>query len=233
MADPTVTAPAPDPKLALRWLAVAVFAGGLVLAGWQVARDRTPSVRHPSVVSTAWVSFALWAGAVGLMIPATAAEWRPGVTRYRVARWAWVLGAAMFLVHFLVAFHFAHRWRHANAFEHVNVTAGFGPGIFVSYTFTALWLADAVWWVLAPAGYAGRSRWVGWAVHAFMAFITFNGTVVYVHGWIRWMAVGVFVALGAALVWRRVRVWAVTGRPPAGTRPREGSGSGGRRGRHQ
>lgn len=208
MADATATTTTTDPKLALRWLAVAVFAGGLMLAAWQVARDQTPNVRHPSVVSTAWVSFALWAGAVGLMIPATAAEWRPGASRYRVARWVWVLGAVMFLVHFLVAFHFAHRWRHANAFQHVSDTAGFGPGIFVSYLFTAVWLADAVGWLFVPVGYASRPRWLGWVVHAFMAFITFNGTVVYVHGWIRWMAVAVFVMLGVALVWRWVRrIW--------------------------
>lgn len=205
MADPTVTRPATDPKLALRWLAVAVFVGGLFVAGWQITRDPTPNVRHPSVISTAWVSFALWAGAVGLMIPAKAAEWRPGATRYRVARWAWVLGAVMFLVHFLVAYHFAHRWMHNNAYLHVSDTAGFGPGIFVSYLFTALWLADAAWWWLAPVGYASRPRWLGWTVHTFMAFITFNGTVVYVHGWIRWMAAGVFIALGAALAWRWVR----------------------------
>ncbi len=205
MTDASATTPAADPKLHLRWLAVAVFAFGVLTAGWQIWRDRTPDVRHPAILSTAWVSFALWAGAVGLMIPATAGEWRARATRFRVARWSWALGAAMFLVHFVIAFHFAHRWRHANAFEHVTQTAVFGPGIFVSYLFTLVWLTDAAWWVLWPTGYSVRPKWAGWAVHGFMAFITFNGTVVYVHGWIRWMAAGVFVALGAALVWRWVK----------------------------
>ena len=208
MPAPPLTAPTTDPKLRLRWLAVMVFFGGFFLAYVQITTDQRPSVRHPAILSTAWVSFALWAGAVGLMIPASVAEWRAGATRFRVARWSWVLGAAMFVVHFLMAFHFAHRWRHENAFQHVTETAGFGPGIFVSYLFTLLWAADAIWWVVLPARYAVRPRWVGWAVHGFMAFITFNGTVVYVNGWIRWMAAGVFAALGVALVvrwWRLAR----------------------------
>jgi len=205
MTSPSATTPAADPKLHLRWLAVVVFLGGLLLAGWQIARDSTPDVRHPAILTTAWVSFGLWAGAVGLMIPATTAEWHARATRFRVAGWSWGLGAAMFLIHFLVAFHFAHQWQHANAFHHVTETAGFGPGIFVSYFFTAVWLADAVWWVVLPARYATRPRWMGWAMHGFIAFITFNGTVVYVPGWIRWMAAGVFVTLGVALVWNWVK----------------------------
>lgn len=205
MPDASGTNPATDAKLLLRWLAVAVFAAGLVLTAGQIARDHTPNIRHPAILSSAWVSFALWAGAVGLMIQAKEGEWRAGATRFRVARWSWALGAVMFAIHFLVAFHFAHRWQHANAVRHVSETAGFGPGIFVSYLFTLFWAADAVWWVLSPTGYAMRSRWVGWAVHVFMAFITFNGTVVYVSGWIRWMAAAVFLALGVALLARWVK----------------------------
>lgn len=205
MTSPSASTLTADPQLHFRWLAVSVFLGGLMWAGWQIWRDGTPDVRHPAVLSTAWVSFALWAGAVGLMIPTKAAEWVVRGTRFRVARWSWVLGAVMFLVHFLVAFDFAHDWRHANAFRHVTETAGFGPGIFVSYFFTMLWLADAVWWVVWPGRYARRSPWLGWAVHGFMGFITFNGTVVYVPGWIRWMAAGVFAVLVSALVWQWVR----------------------------
>lgn len=208
--------PPTDPKLLLRWLAVAVFAAGLVMAVWQIQRDPTPDVRHPAILNTAWVSFALWAGAVGLMIPATAAEWHVGGTRFRLARWSWVLGAAMFVVHFVVAFQFAHRWQHANAFEHVTKTAGFGPGIFVSYLFTAVWAADAGWWLLGPASYVNRPRWLGWTLHLFMAFITFNGTVVYVSGWIRWMAAGVFVVLGVAWAWQRRRRLPITSRCKSG-----------------
>lgn len=207
MSDATALPSSPDPKLRLRWLAVAVFVGGVVVAGWQISRDQSPGLRHPATLSTAWASFALWAGAVGLMLQAKAGEWRPGGTRFAVAAWSWVLAAAMFVLHLGVAFQFAHRWSHTNAFRHVQETAGFGPGIFVSYLFTLVWVADVLWLLLAPAGYAARPRWVGSAVHGFLAFVTFNGTVVYVSGWIRWMALAVFVALGAAVVrqWLRRR----------------------------
>ena len=204
-------APATDPKLHLRWLAVVVFALGLALAGWQVWRDRTPGLRHPATLSTAWVSFALWAGAVGLMIPAKPHEWTPIATRFRVAGWTWVLGLLMFVVHLGVAFHFGHGWSHDHALRHVQETAGWGPGLFVSYTFAVVWAADVVWLILSPASYATRRPWVGWAVHGFLAFVTFNGTVVYVPNAMRWVAAGVFAVLAGAMLWR-----ALASRAPSG-----------------
>lgn len=183
-------------QLRWRWLAVLAFAIGLVWAGRQAWADPEPAIRHPAIITTAYVSFALWAGAVGLMLQAKPEEWTPTAVRFRVTQWTWALAATMFLVHVAVAFHFAHRWRHANAIHHVEATAGFGPGLFVSYLFTLLWAADAGWLVVAPASYAARPRWLGWAVHGFMAFITFNGTAVFGHGLMRWVSGGVFVVLG-------------------------------------
>lgn len=196
MTTPSV---ASDPKLRLRWVAASVFVGGSLMAGWQIVDDLSPGLRHPATLSTAWVSFALWAGAVAVMIPSKGADWRPGATRFRVAAFGWALAAAMFVVHVAVAFHFAHRWQHANAYNHVRESAGFGPGVYVSYLFTALWAADAVWMATKPKSYSTRPPWLGWAVHTFIVFVTFNGTVVYVHGWIRWMAVGVFFTLGVSM----------------------------------
>ena len=82
-------------------------------------------------------------------------------------------------------------------------TAGFGPGIFVSYLFTLLWMADVAYWWLAPAGYETRAVWKEVALHGFFAFIMVNGTVVYEPGWIRWAGVAAFAGLGALLVKRR------------------------------
>ncbi len=195
----------PDARLQWRWLAVAVFALGLGWAGWTAWTDPTPKLRHPATLNTAWVSFALWAGAVGLMLQAKPGEWAPAAARFRVTQWAWGLAAGMFVIHFVVAFHFAHRWQHANAFQHVQDTSGFGPGIFVSYTFTVLWAADAAWMVVGPTSYTRRPRWLGWAVHGFLTFITINGTAVFGHHPMRWVSVGVFAVLGwyLALKWRR------------------------------
>jgi hypothetical protein len=202
MHAPPATA---DPRLHWRWLAVAVFAFGVAWAGWLGWNDPTPRLRHPAILNTAWVSFALWAGAVGLMLQAKPGEWTPAAARFRVTQWAWGLAAGMFVIHFLVAFHFAHRWRHANAYEHVENTSRFGPGLFVSYFFTLLWSADAAWMVLGPASYTRRPRWLGWAVHGFLTFITVNGTAVFGHNPMRWVSVGVFAVLGWYLLlrWRK------------------------------
>ena len=205
MPAPTPPTTPTDPKLMLRWVAVAAFAVGLALTGWNVYRDRTPGLRHPAILNTAWVSFALWAGAVSLMIPAKPHEWTVGAARFRVAAWAWLLALLMFVVHLGVAFHFAHGWSHEHALRHVQDTAGWGSGLYVSYTFAFVWAADAVWLIVSSASYAVRPRWLGWAVHGFLAFVTFNGSVVYVHNPMRWIAAGVFLVLAAALVWRWVK----------------------------
>lgn len=194
-----------DVRLRWRWLAVLAFAGGCGWAGWQAWADPVPRLRHPAVITTAYVSFALWAGAVGLMLQAKPGEWAAGAVRFRVTQWTWVLAATTFLIHVAVAFHFAHRWSHANAIRHVEETAGFGPGLFVSYLFTLVWAADAGWLAVAPAGYARRPPWLGWAGQGFLAFVTFNGTVVYGHGLMRWVSGGVFVVLGWYLVTSRRR----------------------------
>jgi hypothetical protein len=202
MHAPTPTA---DPRLHWRWLVVLVFVFGVAWAAGLAWTDPTPKLRHPATLNTAWVSFALWAGAVGLMLQSKPGEWAPAAVRFRVTQWAWGLAAAMFLIHVLIAFHFAHRWRHANAFQHVEDTSGFGPGIFVSYTFTVMWAVDAAWMAVGPSSYTRRPRWLGWAVHGFLTFITVNGTAVFGHAPMRWVSVGVFAVLGGcvALRWRK------------------------------
>lgn len=188
-----------------RWVvfAVLLFALGVGWTAADIALDRVPKLRHRAILDSAYFAFALWVGAVVLMLRAPAAEWLGPVKAVRVARWCWVLGAVMFWVHVAVSFHFAHRWSHANAVHHVQETSGFGPGLFVSYFFTLLWAVDAAWWVANPAGYAGRPKWLGVAVHSFMAFIVLNGTVVFGHTPMREVSAGVFVVLGAVLLWFR------------------------------
>jgi hypothetical protein len=78
---------------------------------------------------------------------------------------------------------------------HVEAVSGFGPGLFVSYAFTLLWLADALWWWIDRPRYDARPVWLDWAVHGFMAFMVFNGTVVYETGFIRWAGCLLFAVL--------------------------------------
>ena len=56
-----------------------------------------------------------------------------------------------------------------------------GSGVYVNYVFFAVWLADALWWKAAPAGYA-RPQSVTWLLRAFYMIIIVNGAVVFVEG---------------------------------------------------
>jgi hypothetical protein len=125
-----------------------------------------------------------------------------------LARWAWTLGWAAYVVHLGMAFHHYHDWSHTRAVEHVERASGFGPGIFFSHLFTLLWTLDVLWWWLRPAGYAARPAWIDGGLHGYLAFITFCGTVVYETGPIRWAGLALFTLLATLLVlrWREGRV---------------------------
>lgn len=143
---------------------------------------------------TADVAVAYWALAVACLL----------MSEHRLARWNWTLGCGAFLVHVAIAFDRVHGWRHEAAFDHVQDVSGYGPGIFVSYAFTLFWLADVLWWWLNEDHYERRPNWLNGMLHFFMAFIVFNGTVVYEKGFIRWAGIGMFAVL-VALALRRFR----------------------------
>jgi len=142
------------------------------------------------------LSLAWYAAALGLMMFMRPADW-PAQTRLgRAARWCWTWGAACFVVHVLLAFHYFHHWSHTQAFEHTRAVSGVGEGLYVSYLFTCLWVADASFWWLAPRRYAARSVWLDRLLHGFMLFMVFNGTVVFETGPIRWVSLVVLAVLG-------------------------------------
>ena len=97
-----------------------------------------------------------------------------------------------------MAFHYYHHWTHADAFEHTRRVSGNGEGIYVSYLFTWLWVADAIWWWVRPKQHADRSPWIDRGLHAFMLFIVFNGMVVFESGPIRWAGLLMFLVLPVA-----------------------------------
>ncbi len=167
-------------------LAVVATLGVFTASHWLPADDPVDF----EVRWTARVMFALWAVAVAGRI------WNG---RTPTTRAWWTVAGAAFVFHVAVAFDRYHGWSHANAVAHVEATAGFGPGIFVSYLFTLLWVLDAASWWAAPTAYAARARWKEIALHGFFAFIMFNGTVVYEPGLIRWAGLAVFAALGVLL----------------------------------
>jgi hypothetical protein len=101
----------------------------------------------------------------------------------------------MFAVHAAAAFHLGHGWSHEAAVRHVEAS-GVGVGIWVNYLFALAWGIDAAWLAGWPGVYGRRPRWVGWALHGFLAFVTFSATVVYGDGAARWLGVGAFAVLG-------------------------------------
>ncbi|MCX7664613.1 MAG: hypothetical protein N2112_03610 [Gemmataceae bacterium] len=116
------------------------------------------------------------------------------------ARYLWLMGSVIFLVHVLIAFGEVHAWSHTKAVLHVEEVSGFGKGIIFSYLFCLVWLSDALVGMLRPRADLARSVGVRWATHLFLAFIVVNGTIVYESGPIRWFSLASFVLVLLLLV---------------------------------
>jgi hypothetical protein len=160
---------------------------------------------------TVRVSLVYYALACGLMLSG-----REG----RTARLCWTLALAAFLVHLWFAFVWWHGGSHAAAVEHTRVRSGVGEGIWASHLFTLLWTLDVLWWWASPASRRARPAWVGRTLHAYLAFITFNGTVVYETGLIRWAGLAMFAGLAALWAWSATRgAYRPTHEPEASARP--------------
>jgi hypothetical protein len=127
--------------------------------------------------------------------------------RFEHARWVWTLGCGFFLVHVLCAFAYFHHWSHVEAvLETARQTAAltgwhWGGGIYFNYVFAAAWLADVLWWWVAPQSFARRPRWLTGTWHGFFFFMVFNGAIVFGHGPVRVLGLVICLAL-AALWWR-------------------------------
>ena len=110
-------------------------------------------------------------------------------------RWTWTVACFFFFLHFLAAFHFYHHWSHTHAFEDTakqtlaTIGLPFGAGIYFSYLFLLMWIADVCWWWLRKDAYEQRQFWVTAVIHGFIFFIAFNGTIVFEDGAIRWAAI--------------------------------------------
>jgi hypothetical protein len=190
-----MTRPVPPrwPRAALTW----AWALGLALCVLDAALHPQAELRHQDTLSTARLAMALQVFAWCRLIVTAEA---------RTTRLVWTLGAATLVVHIVMAFGLAHGWSHQAAVDRVREVGGFGGGILVSYTFVLVWLGDAAWWWLAPAGRARRPRWVAATVHGFLAFVTFNATEVYVTPGMRVIYAAAFGGpLAACLAWRMTR----------------------------
>ena len=125
----------------------------------------------------------------------------------RWARVLWTVGCISYLTHVGCAFEGFYKWSHQVAYaETARQTSerfgvAVGSGIYWNYLFTAVWVVDAAWWWRGLATYRERPAMVRRAVAGFMAFLFFNGVVVFPTGAIRyWGAVGTVLLL---LLWRK------------------------------
>jgi hypothetical protein len=153
-----------------------------------------------AIAGTIWLTLLAYFAAMTLIL----ARAPGGSDDGRSARRWWTLAVVAYLLHVAAAFHFHHRWSHDRAYQMVQEQSGFGPGIFITYFFTLIWMLDAGWWWLAPASRERRPRWLEIALHAFLAFILFNGAVVFEGGPVRWLSLAGFTTLGVML-WKRWR----------------------------
>jgi hypothetical protein len=112
-----------------------------------------------------------------------------------ISRWIWTVGCGLFVAHVVCAFQFTHHWSHAHAWEHTDQETqrlmgfSFGDGIYFSYFFLLLWVADVACLWLAVS----RPIWLMAAAYLFMFFIAFNGAIVFEDGPTR--PVGIVVML--------------------------------------
>jgi hypothetical protein len=137
------------------------------------------------------------------------------------SRGVWTVGCIFFLLHVAFAFAFYHHWSHAHAFE---VTARrtqemlgvrFGEGIYFSYLFAILWTADVLsqWW--APTAARTRPGWLSGLLLSYLAFLAFNGAVVFERGITRTVGVPMTVLLLAGALVARWRARPVNPSPAA------------------
>jgi hypothetical protein len=122
-----------------------------------------------------------------------------------VTRIVWTLGCGLFAAHVVSAFGYYHHFSHQAAYDDTAQQTkdqfgfAFGGGIYFSYLFLGLWIADVAWRWIAPAT---RPAWFDWPLHAYMFFIAFNGAIVFEGGVSRGAGIAACVLLAGLVVWR-------------------------------
>lgn len=114
--------------------------------------------------------------------------------RRKPARNWWLAGCMLYLAHVVAAFHITYHWSHEIA---VRETArqtealfglNWGGGVWFNYVFTAVWAADAAWWLLSPTSRDNRPAWLSRSIHIYLAWMFVNGAIVFPQGPTRWVA---------------------------------------------
>jgi hypothetical protein len=173
-----------------RLVIVWIFLMALLPAVWPSADRGSELIRY-----TIRLSLVHYFIAAILLLRAKITDWKANTRIIRLARGCWTLAWLIYVIHVALAFHYAHRWSHADAMQHTQDVSGVAEGIFVSHLFTLLWMTDVLSWWLRPDWYAGRPAWIDRTLHGFMVFIIFNGTVIFESGFVRWFGAIMFGVL--------------------------------------
>jgi len=160
------------------------------------------------------VLLTLWSVRIACLLYALAlAAWLTG--RRRAAPLFWTAALIFYLAHVIAAFVSQYHWSNQLAYaETARQTAevfklDWGGGLYFNYAFTAIWATDVIWLWWKPASYDRRSKWINSAIHGFMAFMFFNGAIIFASGWVRWFA----LSATAILLFLRQRNRSTPGRP--------------------
>ena len=151
---------------------------------------------------TIWVAVAAWAGA-------TARRLTQGEDAF--ARTVYTAGLVAYVAHMVAAFAGPYGWSWERALSETarisaeKVGVASANGMWWNAAFAVVWLIDALhWWCRgAMRNRASRRIW-RWGVDPLMAFMIFNGAVVFAEGPVRWFGALLFAVL-AVLALRRMR----------------------------
>ena len=132
-------------------------------------------------------------------------------------RIVWTLGCGLFIAHVMAAFGYYHHFSHQAAYDDTaqqtleQLGFAFGGGIYFSYLFLAVWIADVAWRWTSPGS---RPAWLDWPLHAYMFFIAFNGAIVFEGGVSRWAGIVACLLLAGIAAWRFLPTPSPLGRGP-------------------
>ncbi len=156
---------------------------------------------QPAVLVTAWLTLAAWC--LGEILRARLPERKSPLFEV-----VWPLGAALLLVHILVAFATRHDWSHdaavAETARQTEETFGvrWGGGVWINYALTLWWWLDA--FRISILRRPPNQPWVGeWIRRVLFLFLWFNAAVVFAQGPSR--IVGAVACGAVALSWRKRR----------------------------
>lgn len=151
--------------------------------------------------ATIWITIAAYtAGSVVFALARGRTRWDS------TTRALWTIAVVSLIAHFIAAYEFYHHWSQESAYLDTArqtdevIGLNWGGGLFINYSFIALWTIDVSWWWLRGLDSYRERPWllVGtW--HGFLIFILFNATVVFKTGVVRWT--GLVVCTVMCLGW--------------------------------